>query len=260
MPVVTAQRLTKIYSSSEGATATQALCGLSLEVEGGEFVGVMGPSGSGKTTLLNILATLDTPTSGSVEISGVSPAKLHGDQLALFRRRKLGFVFQDFNLLNTLSVRDNIALPLALDNMKAKEIHRRIEEVAARLGIVHILDKRTYEISGGEQQRVAIARGIVHRPAILLADEPTGNLDSKASREVMQAFADLNSTDAATILVVTHDPFVASFCRRIVFIKDGKVFSELRRGADNRQAFFQKILDSLSVLGGEYGDAASLRV
>ena len=260
MPVLTAQGLTKIYSSPEGATATQALCGLSLKVEGREFVGVMGPSGSGKTTLLNILATIDTPTSGIVEISGVSPAKLHGDQLALFRRRKLGFVFQDFNLLNTLSVRDNIALPLALDNVNAKEIHRCVEEVAGRLGIVHILNKRTYEISGGEQQRVAIARGMVHRPAILLADEPTGNLDSKASREVMQAFADLNNADAVTILVVTHDPFVASFCRRIVFIKDGKVFSELRRGADNRQAFFQKVLDSLSVLGGEYGDAALFRM
>lgn len=260
MPVLTAQSLTKIYNSSEKATATRALSGLSLEVEGGEFVGVMGPSGSGKTTLLNILATIDVPTSGSVEINGVSPAKLHGDQLALFRRRKLGFVFQDFNLLNTLSVRDNIALPLALDNVKAQEIHHRVEEVAVRLGIAHIMDKRIYEISGGEQQRAAIARGIVHRPAILLADEPTGNLDSRASREVMQAFADLNSADAATILVVTHDPFVASFCRRIVFIKDGKVLSELRRGADNRQAFFQKVLDSLSVLGGEYGDAAPSRM
>lgn len=260
MPVLTAQSLTKIYSSSDEATATRALSGLSLEVERGEFLGVMGPSGSGKTTLLNILATIDTPTSGNVEISGVSPAKLRGDQLALFRRRQLGFVFQDFNLLNTLSVRDNIALPLALDNVKAVEIHRRVKEVAARLGIAHILDKRTYEISGGEQQRAAIARGIIHRPAILLADEPTGNLDSKASREVMQAFADLNSADTATILVVTHDPFVASFCKRIVFIKDGKVFSELRRGHDSRQAFFQKVLDSLSVLGGEYGDTSTSRL
>jgi ABC-type lipoprotein export system ATPase subunit len=252
MPVLTAQSLTKIYSSSEEATATWALSGLSLEVERGEFLGVMGPSGSGKTTLLNILATIDTPTSGNVEINGVSPAKLRGDQL--------GFVFQDFNLLNTLSVRDNIALPLALDNVKPSEVYRRVGEVAARLGIAHILDKRTYEISGGEQQRAAIARGIVHRPAILLADEPTGNLDSKASREVMQAFADLNSTDAATILVVTHDPFVASFCQRIVFIKDGKVFSEIRRGHDSRQAFFQKVLDSLSVLGGEYGDTPASRL
>lgn len=258
MPVLTAQSLTKIYGSSRETTATRALSGLNLEVETGEFVGVMGPSGSGKTTLLNILAAIDTPTSGSVEINGVSPAKLHGNKLALFRRRKLGFVFQDFNLLNTLSVRDNIALPLALDNVEADGIHRRVGEVAARLGIAHILDKRTYEISGGEQQRVAIARAIVHRPAILLADEPTGNVDSKASRDIMEAFADLNSADGATILVVTHDPFVASFCRRIVFIKDGKVFSELRK-KDGRQTFFQEVLDTLSVLGGEYGDPARSR-
>jgi ABC-type lipoprotein export system ATPase subunit len=260
MPVLTAHGLTKIYGSPKEITPTRALCGLNLEVETQEFVGVMGPSGSGKTTLLNILATIDTPTSGSIRINGVSPAELHGDELALFRRRKLGFVFQDFNLLNTLSVRDNIALPLALDNVKAKEIDRRVGEVAARLGITHILDKRTYEISGGEQQRAAIARGIVHRPAILLADEPTGNLDSKASYEVMQAFTDLNSSDGATVLVVTHDPFVASFCKRIVFIKDGKVFSELRRGSDGRQAFFQKVLDSLSVLGGEFNDVAAPHV
>jgi ABC-type lipoprotein export system ATPase subunit len=260
MPVLTAHGLTKIYGSSKETTPTRALSGLSLEVEKGEFVGVMGPSGSGKTTLLNILATIDTPTSGSIQINGVSPAELHGDKLALFRRRQLGFVFQDFNLLNTLSVCDNIALPLALDNVKAKEIHRRVGEVAAQLGITHILDKRTYETSGGEQQRAAIARGIVHRPAILLADEPTGNLDSKASHEVMQAFTDLNNSDGATVLVVTHDPFVASFCKRIVFIKDGKVFSELRGSSDGRQAFFQKVLDSLSVLGGEFNDVAASRM
>ncbi|HAI86890.1 MAG TPA: bacitracin ABC transporter ATP-binding protein [Firmicutes bacterium] len=260
MAVLTAHALTKVYGSPKGAATTRALSGLSMEVDAGEFVGVMGPSGSGKTTLLNVLATIDTPTSGTIEIDGISPGKLRGDQLALFRRRQLGFVFQDFNLLNTLSVRENIALPLALDNVRADDIERRVEQIAVRLGISHILDKRTYEISGGEQQRAAIGRAIVPRPAILLADEPTGNLDSKSSHWVMQAFRDLNEKDGATILVVTHDPFVASFCRRIIFIKDGKVFSELRRSVDSRQAFFQKILDSLSLLGGEFNDVAASRI
>ncbi len=260
MAILTAHDLTKVYGSAKGAATTRALSGLSMEVNAGEFVGVMGPSGSGKTTLLNVLATIDTPTSGTVEVNGVSPAKLRSDQLALFRRRQLGFVFQDFNLLNTLSVRENIALPLALDGVRSDDVERRVELVAVRLGISHILDKRTYEISGGEQQRAAIGRAIVPRPAILLADEPTGNLDSKSSHGVMQAFRDLNEKDGATILVVTHDPFVASFCQRIIFIKDGKVFSELRRGADGRQAFFQKVLDSLSLLGGEFNDVAASRV
>jgi ABC-type lipoprotein export system ATPase subunit len=260
MAVLTAHDLTKVYGSSKGAATTRALSGLSMDVDAGEFVGVMGPSGSGKTTLLNVLATIDTPTSGTVEVNGISPGKLRGDQLAIFRRRQLGFVFQDFNLLNTLSVRENIALPLALDGVRSDDIERRVELVAVRLGINHILDKRTYEISGGEQQRAAIGRAIVPRPAILLADEPTGNLDSKSSHGVMQAFRDLNEKDGATILVVTHDPFVASFCQRIIFIKDGKVFSELRRGTDGRQAFFQKVLDSLSLLGGEFNDVASSRV
>ncbi|MGB4338054.1 MAG: ABC transporter ATP-binding protein [Bacillota bacterium] len=259
MPVLTARALTKIYGSPKGGAATHALNGLSLEVDAGEFVGVMGPSGSGKTTLLNILATIDAPTSGSVEINGISPMKLHGSELARFRRRQLGFVFQDFNLLNTLSVRENIALPLALDNVPPREIHYRVLEVAGRLGITSILDKRTYEISGGEQQRTAIGRAIAPRPAILLADEPTGNLDSKSSYHVMQAFKDLNEKDGATILVVTHDPFVASFCQRVIFIRDGKLFSELWRGADGRQAFFQRVLDSLSLLGGEFSDVASAR-
>jgi len=260
MAVLTAHDLTKVYGSAKGAATTRALSGLSMQVDAGEFVGVMGPSGSGKTTLLNVLATIDTPTSGTVEVNGISPGKLRGDQLALFRRRQLGFVFQDFNLLNTLSVRENIALPLALDGVRPDDIERRVELVAVRLGINHILDKRIYEISGGEQQRAAIGRAIVPRPAILLADEPTGNLDSKSSHGVMQAFRDLNEKDGATILVVTHDPFVASFCQRIVLVKDGKVFSELRRGAAGRQAFFQKVLDSLSLLGGEFNDVASSRV
>jgi len=257
MAVLTAHDLTKVYGSAKGAATTRALSGLSMEVEAGEFVGVMGPSGSGKTTLLNVLATIDTPTSGSIKVNGISPGKLRGDQLALFRRRQLGFVFQDFNLLNTLSVRENIALPLALDGVRADDIERRVELVAVRLGISHILGKRIYEISGGEQQRAAIGRAIVPRPAILLADEPTGNLDSRSSHGVMQAFRDLNEKDGATILVVTHDPFVASFCQRIIFIKDGKVFSELRRGTDGRQAFFQKVLNSLSLLGGEFNDVAA---
>ena len=235
MPVLTAHGLTKIYGSPKEITPTRALCGLNLEVETQEFVGVMGPSGSGKTTLLNILATIDTPTSGSIRINGVSPAELHGDELALFRRRKLGFVFQDFNLLNTLSVRDNIALPLALDNVKAKEIDRRVGEVAARLGITHILDKRTYEISGGEQQRAAIARGIVHRPAILLADEPTGNLDPETAWEIMKVLTDINNR-GTTVLMATHaKDIVDEMRKRVIAIENGVLIRDEEKGGYGRE-------------------------
>lgn len=251
MTVLKAEGLSKVYGGK--SATTWALRDASLQVEEGEFVGVMGPSGSGKTTLLNLLSTIDTPSSGSIEINGVQPSKLSNDALAVFRRRALGFVFQDFMLLNTLSVKENIILPLALDNMPPAGIEDRLNEVAWRLDIAAILDKRVFEISGGEQQRAAIARAIVHKPAIVMADEPTGNLDTKASGSVMKAFGDLNQSGNATILMVTHDPFAASFCRRILFIRDGKIFSEIRRGG-NRQAFFQEIIDSLSVMGGSFDD------
>ncbi len=251
MIVLEAKQVTKVYGGRLGLVRYQALAGIDLRVGEGEFIGIMGPSGSGKTTLLNILATIDEPTSGSVEIRGTNPRRLRGDSLALFRRRELGFIFQDYNLLDTLTVRDNIILPLALDGVSPAEIERRLNDVAGVFGIADILDKRPAEISGGQQQRAAAARALVHDPAVVLADEPTGNLDSKAAKDLMEKLAALNGERGVTIVVVTHDPFVASYCRRILFIRDGRLHSEIRRG-DSRQAFFQQILDVLSLMGG-YG-------
>ncbi|MGI6631551.1 MAG: ABC transporter ATP-binding protein [Bacillota bacterium] len=256
MAVLKAEALSRMFG--EKGALVWALRDASLEVNAGEFIGVMGPSGSGKTTLLNLLATIDTPTSGRVEIDGVKVATLDRDALAVFRRRRLGFVFQDFNLLNTLTIKENIILPLALDGQRPDAIEKRAAEVARQLGISRILDNRVFEVSGGEQQRAAIARAIIHKPAIVLADEPTGNLDTKSSGDVMKAFEALNRDLNTAVLMVTHDPFAASFCQRILFIRDGRLYSELRRGA-SRQAFFQEIIDSLSVLGGTFDDVISTR-
>jgi ABC-type lipoprotein export system ATPase subunit len=253
MAVVKVQGLTKVYGSKKSSAATRALSNVSFEIQEGEFLGIMGPSGSGKTTLLNLLASLDVPTSGEIEIGNINPAKFRDEEMALFRRRNIGFVFQDFNLLYTLSVKENIILPLALDNVSPDEIERRVSEVAAQLGITRILDKRVFEISQGEQQRTAIARAIINRPGVVLADEPTGNLDSKAANDVMKTFSSLNQNQGITVLMVTHDPFAASFCKRILFLKDGRIFSELRRG-DGRQGFFQQIIDALGVMGGTFDD------
>lgn len=257
MSVLRAQGLGKIYSS-KGNVVYKALEDIDLQVEAGEFVGVMGPSGSGKTTLLNLLATIDRPTSGTIEINGVNPVKLIENKLALFRRRELGFVFQDFNLLDTLSIQENIILPLVLEGMKPASILQRLSPIAEMLGISAILNKRTYEVSGGQKQRAAIARAIIHQPSLVLADELTGNLDSKSAKDVMDALKEMNEKLKATVLMVTHDPFSASYCERIVFIKDGKLFSEIRKGG-NRQAFFQQILDALSVLGGNFDDVPFAR-
>lgn len=258
MNVLKAHALTKIYNSQKSKLAYKALDRIDFTIDKGEFVGVMGPSGSGKTTLLNVLSTIDSPTSGEVEINGTNTSRLKKKKLALFRRRELGFIFQDFNLLDTLSIKENIILPLVLEHTKTKEIENRVQEVAGLLGIEDILEKRTYEISGGQQQRTAAARAIIHQPAIVLADEPTGNLDSKAAKSVMDSLRDLNEHRNTTIMTVTHDPFTASYCNRVVFIKDGKFFSEIRKG-ENRQAFFQKIVDSLSVLGGSFDEVSSPR-
>ncbi|MBG9789442.1 ABC transporter ATP-binding protein [Brevibacillus laterosporus] len=258
MSVLKAQGLGKLYSS-KGSVIYQALEDIDLRVEAGEFVGIMGPSGSGKTTLLNLLATIDRPTSGQIEINGVDPSKMSDKKLALFRRRELGFVFQDFNLLDTLSIKDNIILPLVLEGLSPVLIEQRLHPLAEWLQITRLLGKRTYEVSGGQKQRAAIARALIHEPSLLLADELTGNLDSKAAKDVMEALQEMNERLKATVLMVTHDPFSASYCQRIVFIKDGKLFSEIRRGS-NRQAFFQQILDSLSVLGGSCDDVPFSRV
>ncbi|MGK9431395.1 ABC transporter ATP-binding protein [Bacillus atrophaeus] len=251
MKVLETKKLCKTYYSNKGTLNYQALTDFDINVDKGEFVGIMGPSGSGKTTLLNLLATIDKPTQGEMMINGIQPKTLKDQELALFRRRELGFVFQDLNLLDTLTIRENILLPLALDNVKLSEMENRLDELADTLQIKHILDHRTYEVSGGQQQRAACARAIIHNPALILADEPTGNLDSKSAKQVMNTLAQLNEEKEATILLVTHDATAASFCKRIVFIKDGRFFSEIRRGT-NQQVFYQSILDTLSVLGGDF--------
>jgi len=247
MSILKVENITKIYGGKKGGMKFKALDKFSLEIEKGEFVGVMGPSGSGKTTLLNIMATIDTPSSGELFINGTNPTKLDEKNIALFRRKELGFIFQDFNLLDSLSIKENIILPLVLEKVKVRELEKRLEDIAGLLNIKDILNKKPYEISGGQQQRAACARALIHNPSIILADEPTGNLDSKASQDVMETLTNLNSKKEATIMMVTHDPFSASFCKRIIMIKDGKYFLEIINGG-NRQAFFKEIMDSLSLL------------
>ncbi|MCR8995473.1 ABC transporter ATP-binding protein [Brevibacillus laterosporus] len=255
MDIVKARALSKIY---QGKISYEALSNIDLTIKEGEFVGIMGPSGSGKTTLLNMISTIDSPTSGEVLINNQNPHLLSPDQLALFRRQELGFVFQSFNLLHTLTVKENILLPLTLDGTSLEIMNEKVAAIADRLGITPILNKRTYEISGGQAQRTAIARAMIHKPKLLLADEPTGNLDSKAARDVMQLLLSYNTVDQTTMMLVTHDAFAASYCNRVVFIKDGKLFNEVYCG-DNRQAFYQKIMNVLSLLGGEAHDFSTIR-
>ncbi|AIQ48403.1 bacitracin ABC transporter ATP-binding protein [Paenibacillus sp. FSL R7-0273] len=256
MPLLDVHNLSKIY---EGKVSTQALNHIRFAVEKGEFVGIMGPSGSGKTTLLNVIATIDEPTSGEVMIGGRDPNKLDRNEKALFRRRELGFVFQQFNLLDTLTAGENIVLPLTLAGTPVPEMERRLQEAAARLDILQLLDKRTFELSGGQTQRVAIARAMIHRPALILADEPTGSLDSRTAGEVMGLLAEVNEAEGATVLMVTHDAVAASFCHRVIFIKDGRFYSEMYRGS-SRAAFFQNIIDMLSLLGGASHDLSPIRL
>ncbi|MBC2004134.1 ABC transporter ATP-binding protein [Listeria booriae] len=247
MALLKVEKVNKIYT---GNVNYQAISNLDLTVEKGEFVGIMGPSGSGKTTLLNMIATIDPPTSGNVLIHGANPYLLNFNDLATFRRKELGFIFQSFNLLDTLTVRENILLPLTLDGTPLAEMDARLEVIADKLGITPILAKRTYEISGGESQRTAVARAAIHDPKLFLADEPTGNLDSKNSTEVMQLLSRLNQEEEATILLVTHDPQAASYCDRVVFIKDGSLYNEIYCG-DNTAVFYQQIMDTLTLLGGK---------
>lgn len=256
MPVLDVKMIEKVYS---GKISHKALESINLSVEKGEFVGIMGPSGSGKTTLLNLIATIDKPTSGEIFINQKNPHTLNRKQTSLFRRHELGFVFQNFNLLDTLTVEENIVLPLTLDGTSVKDMDRKLLEVSKKLGIDHILKKRTYEISGGQMQRAAIARAIIHGPSLVLADEPTGNLDSKSSKDVMETFSKINKDDGATVLMVTHDAVAASYCHRVIFIKDGKLYNEIYRG-DNRQAFFQRIIDMLALLGGDSLDLSTVRL
>ena len=234
---------------------TKAINNISFNVYEGEFVGIMGASGSGKTTLLNCISTIDKVTSGHILISGIDVTELRGEKLNKFRREDLGFIFQDFNLLDTLTAYENIALALTIQGKKPKEIDEKIKEVAKTLNITKILNKFPYQMSGGEKQRVASARAIVTNPKLILADEPTGALDSKSSRMLLEKLEDLNQSLNATILMVTHDAFTASYCSKIYFIKDGKIFNELVKGNDTRKEFFDKIIDVVTLLGGDLNDA-----
>ncbi|MCI8437512.1 MAG: ABC transporter ATP-binding protein [Lawsonibacter sp.] len=250
--ILTVTDLKKVYG--KGGSLTRALDGVSLSLEAGEFVGVMGPSGSGKTTLLNCVSTIDRPSAGSIVIDGRELTRLKGKELAKFRRERLGFIFQDCNLLDTLTTYENIALSLSIIRAPAQKIDRRVREMAEFLGITECLNKYPYQMSGGQQQRCAAARAMVTHPALVLADEPTGALDSKSSQMLLDRLDALNRDLGTTILMVTHDAFTASCCRRVVFLRDGKLFLELHRGNDSRKAFFQKIIQVVTEMGGGMAD------
>ncbi|ERK29320.1 ABC transporter ATP-binding protein [Clostridium intestinale] len=248
MSILEAKNITKIYAPKRGGLKVKALNNFSMTVEEGEFIGVMGPSGSGKTTLLNILATLDYPSSGEIRISNINPSTLNDKEISLFRRREIGFIFQDFNLLESLSIKENILLPLALEKVEILEIEQRLRSITEFLDIRSILGKRVYEVSGGQKQKVACARALINNPSIIFADEPTGSLDSKSAYDIMDGLSKLNKDKKATILMVTHDPFVASFCNKVIMIKDGSFFLDIVK-RNSRETFFKEIIDSLSLLG-----------
>lgn len=253
MLVLNAENLVKIYQGKDKANYTNALNDINLRIVSGEFVGIMGPSGSGKTTLLNILSGIDKLTSGIVEISGKNINEMAKNELALFRRQRLGFVFQEYNLLDSLTLKENVMLPMILDNKDPEEISDKTNEVMSMFEISAIMDKYPHSVSGGQQQRAAISRAIVNNPEIIFADEPTGNLDSKASKVVLKCLEKLNSLKQSTILIVTHDPFAASYCNRIIFIKDGLINMEISKKG-SRKEFLNQILDCLSIVGGESDD------
>ena len=253
MKVLQVNDIIKIYNSKGGSNSSKALNSISFEINKGDFVGIMGPSGSGKTSLLNILSGINKPTSGSVEIVGKRIDKLNEDELSLFRRQKLGFVFQEFNLLDTLSIKENIMLPMILDKKENSEMNKRTDNIMSIFNIREIKDKYPYEVSGGQQQRAAVSRAIINDPVVVFADEPTGNLDSKSSNAVMKLFSKMNKELETTILMVTHDAFAASFCKKIIFIKDGEIHMEIT-SSGNRKEFFDKILNCLAIIGGDDSD------
>ena len=233
------------YYGNEG-NITKAIKDISFSVEAGEFLGIMGASGSGKTTLLNCISTIDTVSAGHIFLEGTDITEINPKSLARFRRENLGFVFQDFNLLDTLTISENIALALAINKVPAGSVEPRILDIAGKLNISDILNKYPYQVSGGQKQRCACARALINEPKLILADEPTGALDSKSSRLLLETMSDINKKMQATILMVTHDPFSASFCERILFLKDGKIFNEIFRGEKSRKDFFNEILDILT--------------
>ena len=247
------EKIEKYYGNK--SNITKAIDNVSFEVDKGEFVAIMGASGSGKTTLLNCISTIDKVTSGHIYVADKDITKLKGNSLNRFRREELGFIFQDFNLLDTLTAYENIALALSIQNVNASEIDKRVKKIAKELGISNVLDKYPYQMSGGQKQRIASARAIITNPKLVLADEPTGALDSKSAKMLLENFNYLNQELKATILMVTHDAFSASYASRVIFIKDGKIFSELVRGDSSRKEFFDKIIDVISLLGGDVNDA-----
>ena len=251
--VLSVRNLEKVYGG-RGAQ-TRALDDVSFDVARGEFVAIMGASGSGKSTLLSCVSTIDSATSGRILVNGADVSSMRGRDLARFRRERLGFVFQDSNLLDTLTARENVALPLTISRVAAGETLSRVEGVARRLGIEKCLDKYPYQLSGGQQQRVAAARALVTRPSLIMADEPTGALDSKSARLLLECLEQLNRELSATVLMVTHDSFAASYTGRVVFIRDGRVFTELRRGDMGRREFFDRIMQVVAMMGGEGSDA-----
>ncbi len=253
MELLKIDHIEKYYGSK--SVLTKAIDDISLTVNEGEFVAIMGASGSGKTTLLNCISTIDRVTSGHIFLENTDITTLKGKELNRFRREKLGFIFQDFNLLDTLTAYENIALALSIQKKPAAEIDEAIKKVAGQIGITEVLQKYPYQMSGGQKQRVASARAIVTDPKLILADEPTGALDSKSAKLLLERFRYLNTECGATIMMVTHDSFTASYAGRVIFIKDGKIFNEIGRGSDSRKQFFDKIIDVVTLLGGDMSDA-----
>ena len=247
--ILRVENIEKYYGNK--SNLTKAIDNISFEIEKGDFVGIMGASGSGKTTLLNCISTIDKVTAGKIIINNQDITKLKGNKLNKFRREELGFIFQDFNLLDTLIAYENIALALTIQKMNPKIIDRKVKEVAENLGITDILNKYPYQVSGGQKQRIASARAVITNPKMVLADEPTGALDSKSARQLLETFEYLNEKLESTILMVTHDAFTASYANRIIFIKDGKIFNEIIKGNDTRKSFFERIINVQTILGGD---------
>lgn len=247
MAFIEVDHVKKIYGMKFNRST--AINNISFDIEPGEFVGIMGPSGAGKTTLLNIMSTIDKPTFGRIKIDGQDVTQYDEKRLSEFRRQKLGFIFQDFNLLNSLTLKENIILPLALNKLDVETIESKLAHIATVLNLTAILERFPNEISIGQQQRAAVARAIITEPKMLFADEPTGSLDSKAATELLQYLTTVNEKQKMTLMMVTHDAFTASYCKRIIFIRDGHIFAEIRRDGP-RKAFFQKIIDMQAAIGG----------
>ncbi len=250
MAVLECKKLTKIYDGFRDATGVRALNEVTFQVNKGEFLGIMGPSGSGKTTLLNILSGIDKASSGEVYIDGKDILTMKRDDLAVFRRKNVGFIFQDFNLLDSLNIKENIGFPLTVDKIKPSVIENKVEDILEFLDIKSVEKSYPYNVSGGQKQRTAVARALVTDPKLIFADEPTGNLDSKFSMNIMETFKKINEDRKATVVMVTHDPFAASFCKRIIFIKDGAIRLEINSDG-NRKKFFDRIIEAQGVIGGE---------